>query len=86
MEAILVVVRGNAGPRAVARGSCRLVLALTAALALGGCSGPFVSAPSSQSSNPVQHASLSIGGENRTYRLFRPQSPLPDRRLHSWSP
>jgi polyhydroxybutyrate depolymerase len=69
-----MVVRGNAGSSAVARDSCRLVLALIAAFALTGCSGPFVSAPSSQSTSPVQHASLSIGGENRTYRLFRPQS------------
>jgi polyhydroxybutyrate depolymerase len=74
-----VVVTGNAGSRAVARGSCRLVLALIAALALVGCSGPFAGDTSSQSSNRVQHASLSIGGENRTYRLFRPPSLDPKR-------
>jgi polyhydroxybutyrate depolymerase len=58
--------------RAVAHQSWRLALAITAAMVLTGCSTPFASAPTSQSSGPVQHASLRIGAKNRTYRLFRP--------------
>jgi polyhydroxybutyrate depolymerase len=69
-----VVVRGNAGLLSVAHNSCRLPVALLVALVLTGCSGLSAGGPSNQSQSPVQHASLSIGGQNRTYRLFRPQA------------
>ena len=70
-----MIVRGNADLLAVARNSCRLPLALTVALVLIGCSsGLSAGGPSSQSQSSVQHASLSVGGQNRTYRLFRPQA------------
>ena len=58
-----------------------VILAIGLSLGLGACGG--AAAPSARSSSPspsaVQHRSLSVDGQKRTYRLFRPASIDPTR-------